>query len=97
MRLILVTDSADSTDRSRDLVTAFLEGKGWSVWHWFKDLWLIDGAPDDQSLASLREELQNVMKPQTRIMIMTTEGVRRHSGTVPTGGIPWLKEHWGAK
>jgi hypothetical protein len=94
MRLIFVTDSAVVTNEGRNALTAFLEAKGWSVWHWFQDLWLIDNVPEDTKLGSLRDEIKSVIPTLTRIMIMTTEGEKNHAGQVPTEGIKWINEHW---
>lgn len=94
MRFIVVTDSAGIADRERDLITAFLEGKGWAVWHWFKDLWLVDEAPEGTKFSPLRDEIQALFEQPKNIMIMTTEGLRGHAGTVPTKGIQWINDHW---
>lgn len=94
MRFILVTNSLHVTDQQRDLITGFLEGKGWSVWHWFKDLWLVDEAPDDLSFASLREEIQGLFPYSQHLMIMSTEGKKNHAGFVPKESKAWLGEHW---
>lgn len=94
MRLIVVTNSAVASDKDRDLLTAFFEGKGWSVWHWFKDLWLIDGADDSTNLELLRDEALGVLSENKHIFIASTEGKIRHGAWVPSNSIPWLKEHW---
>ena len=94
MRFIIASDSSSFADRDRDTVTALLEGKGWSVWHWFPDLWLIDGAPDNLSMPDLRDEIVRILPSSPKFMIMSTEGRKDHSGYVQTSAIPWIKEHW---
>jgi hypothetical protein len=94
MRLIIVTNSAVFSDRERDLLTAFFEGKGWSVWPWFKDLWLIDGADEGTNLQTLRDEALEILPEKKHIFIATAEGQIKHGAWVPGHSIPWLKEHW---
>jgi len=94
-RLIIATDAATATLASRNALTAFLEGKDWSVWHWFQDLWLVDGVPDSIDLTALKGEISAALPaPNHNIMIMSTEGSITHSGLVPAASIPWIQEHW---
>lgn len=95
-KFIIVTDSAFTTNPIRDAITAFLEAKGWSVWHWFQDLWLVstDAATEPTDTGSVRQEIQAAIPAAKRIMVMTTEGIRGHSGFVPKDSIPWLKQYW---
>ena len=94
MRFIVATDSKDIDDRGRDIITAVLEGKGWSVWHWFKDLWLVDGAPDDLNPTELRQEIKDLLPADFHMMLMSTEGRKWHSGRVPSAATTWINEHW---
>jgi hypothetical protein len=93
-RLIIVTDSAVIGAATRDAITAFLRGKGWSVWHWFADLWLIDQAPMDVNFGLLREEIIKTIPGIVHLMIMSADGKMDHAGTVPSASIEWIKEHW---
>ena len=94
MRLLIVTNSSQITDKERDLITAYLEGRGWSVWHWFRDLWLIDNVEDGVSKVTLREQIRDLLPSNHHIFISGVEGDLDHAAWVPTTSIPWLKEHW---
>ena len=95
-KFIIVTDSAFTTNPIRDAITAFLEAKGWSSWHWFQDLWLVstDAATEPTRIDSLREEIKAAIPAVKHIMVMTTEGIRQHSGLVPKDSVPWLRQYW---
>src|SRR5260370_11570597 len=92
-RLIIVTDSAIISAENRNAITAFLEAKGWSIWHWYQDLWLADNVPINTDLATLRNEILGVVPGAGRIMIMDADK-KDHAGMVPTPSIEWLREHW---
>jgi hypothetical protein len=93
-RFIVSTDSAVTSASVRNGLTSRLEAKGWSVWHWFQDLWLIDAPENNINLGELRDELRRTVPGLARIMIMSTEGKKDHAGVVPSESIPWIKEHW---
>jgi hypothetical protein len=93
-RYIVVTNSAAITKENRNALTVFFEGKGWSVWHWFEDLWLLDNVPNDLSIGHLRDEILATFPAVKQFLIMSTEGTKVHAGSVPTSSIPWINEHW---
>jgi hypothetical protein len=94
VRLIIATNSAAAEVAAKNALTAFLEAKGWAVWHWYQDLWLIDDAPSGVDLSALREEITSTIPTLRQVLIMTTEGPINHSGTVPSGSVQWFSEHW---
>jgi hypothetical protein len=93
MRLIIATNSAVSPMSAKNALTAFLEAKGWSVWHWYQDLWLIDSSKEI-NLPNLRDEIQRTIPSLTQVLVLTTEGPISHAGTVPEGSVGWLQAHW---
>ena len=93
-RIILATDPGTTNPAIRNAITAFLEGKGWSIWHWFDDLWLIDGVPTSVGLGPLRDELRPLLPPSVRLLILSAEGPMDHAGWVQQQSIPWITEHW---
>ena len=95
MRFIIATNSATITASGRNVLTAFLEAKGWSVWHWYEDLWLIDGAPLITDFQPLSVEIKKVVPGSIQLLILSTEGVILHYGLVPVGSTEWFDEHWG--
>jgi hypothetical protein len=95
MRLIITTDSAVTHVSGRNALTAFLEAKGWAVWHWFQDLWLIDGVPEQIDVVALREEIRAAIPGGLpHFLILSAEGLIIYSGMVPTTSLQWLTEHW---
>ena len=94
MRLIIVTNSAVTGVSARNALTAFLEAKGWSVWHWYEDLWLVDGVPLGTRLADLRQEIQGTIPTILQILIFTAEGQIEHAGMVPIRSADWFVGHW---
>jgi hypothetical protein len=92
VRLIIATNAA-GTD-SRNALTAFLEAKKWSIWHWYQDLWLVDGVPEMARFGQLRDEILKAIPTLRQVLILTTEARITHSGTVPDGSGEWFKEHW---
>jgi hypothetical protein len=98
-KLIIVTNSASATDRAananeRDLITGFLEGKGWHVWHWFEDLWLIKIATGEETDAStVYLELKTLISNKNIIVFDPGDNIHLR-GNVPSGGAPWIAAHW---
>lgn len=92
-RFIIALDSTTISAGTRNELTAFLEGKGWSIWHWFPDLWLVDGVSDDLTAPVLRDQLQSLL-PRVELMVMSPEGRIDYGGFVKTTSIEWLTQHW---
>ena len=94
MRVIIATNSAVANVAAKNALTAFLEAKGWSVWHWYEDLWLIDNAPAQLNFPKLREEILRAIPTLRQVLILTTEGSINHAGMVPGNSVEWFNEHW---
>ncbi len=94
MRLIVATNSGALGTAARNALTAFLEAKGWSVWHWYEELWLLDNVPPEINLSQLRVEIQRAIPALTHILILSAEGAINHSGMVPSQSVAWFVEHW---
>ncbi len=97
MKLIIVTNSEVTEVAEKNALTAFLEAKDWSVWHWFQDLWLVDGAPDRLSIMNLRDEIKEAIPTLRHVFIIRHAEGSVYSARVPTASIPWLHEHWKEK
>jgi hypothetical protein len=93
-RFILVTNIAADDSRSRNALTAFLNAKGFSVWHWFTDLWLLSNVPINLSASQLRQEIMQAVPSITNFMIFSPDSANDYAGFVPTPSISWLDEHW---
>jgi hypothetical protein len=94
MRLIIATNSTVVGVAAKNALTAFLEAKGWSVWHWYEDLWLMDNVPPAINLSALREEIQRAIPTLYQVLVMSAEGQINHAGMVPTPSAAWFDEHW---
>jgi hypothetical protein len=100
-RLVICTDSgkgpvngANAFDRTN--ITKHLEAKGWQVWHWFEDVWLVVTDVDDVGLSLLRDELRNVIGgPNKHVLIMQVDGPVAYSGFGNPNGWPWMATNWG--
>jgi hypothetical protein len=94
LRLIIVTNSQDSTSEGRNALTAFLQGKGWNIWHWFEDVWLISDAPEgDEILESLRDEIRGLVGIR-QFLILSGQDPTTLSGMTTRDGQRWLKTKW---
>lgn len=94
MRFIISTDAVNVQAASRNSLTAFLEGKGWSVWHWFQDLWLVDSAEVQVDAVAFRDEILKAVPGLPYLLILSGEGTITHAGMVPVKAVEWFVEHW---
>jgi hypothetical protein len=98
MRMIIVTNSAVTQVSAGNALTAFLEAKRWAVWHWYQDLWLIDGVPAQINFTALREEIMRAIpEGLPHFLIISAEGPINHTGMVPTPSVQWFVEHWNSR
>jgi hypothetical protein len=94
VKLIIATNSSVTGVAAKNALTAFLEAKGWSVWHWYSDLWLLDNVSEPINLGSLRDAILAAIPTLGQVLIMTTEGILNHAGMVPNESVAWFQEHW---
>lgn len=97
MRFILATDSATNSTASvsaedRDLITGFLQGKGWHVWHWVQDLWIVK-TDEYVNFAVLMNELLEKVGDKQLVFIEATDQ-SSYLVNVSSNAIPWLAKHW---
>lgn len=70
-----------------------LQAKGWDVWHWFDDLWLVVNSGKDYSPADLREDIQNLFSADKNVIVIQVEGVS-YSGFGPPRAWTWMRKKW---
>jgi len=90
-RFAIATGSASTADR--DLITTFLKGKGWQLWHWLPDFWFISDAPDTYTPQTLYAEITANTKitQQTHFLILHfPDGLFEFGGMANPEGWPWL-------
>jgi hypothetical protein len=98
MKLFIATNSAGpaasaATAVERDRITGYLEGRGWHVWHWFEDIWLVktdaDVDPDKlldalvEAIGTKRSLFVQVVPDPTNYQIMGSRS-----------SFPWMDTHW---
>jgi hypothetical protein len=106
-RIIICTDSTKGpvsgfTADERNRITRHLEAKGWQVWHWFEDLWLVvvpDSSITGQAKlqpAELRDEILTLLEtPRKFILVMEVRGKIAYAGMGNAKGWPWMEANWG--
>jgi hypothetical protein len=80
----------------QNALTEFIRAKGWQLWHWFNDIWLVTGIPEETSIEILRDEIYEI--PTIKgcyLLIMKFRGDISYSGWANPEGWPWMKENWG--
>ncbi len=70
--------------------------KGWHVWHWIGDFWLLAGAPVDVTSRSLASELKNLsVLAHSKLLVLKVDGDPAYWGYISTDAWPWMAQHWG--
>jgi hypothetical protein len=93
-KLIVVMESG--TPEQNDVITLHLKGKGWGLWHWFKDLWLLADVPDDVTPRTLWKELSALPSfDKKNMIVIAANDSPSYFGYGPKGCWPWLAERWG--
>jgi hypothetical protein len=96
---IVCTNSAIAGDAGanaaeRNAITDRLKAKGWPVWHWFEDVWLVVDPLGETRPVTLREELRSLIDSRTFILVMQIDPLA-FSGFGNAEGWPWMIENWG--
>lgn len=100
-RFLIVTNSASSsryaaTASQRDKITGLLQGKGWHVWHWFEDLWLLATDTEGTKAAEVRDEILEALDgAEIHIFVLEVEHFPSLASKGPSSSIPWIRKHWG--
>jgi hypothetical protein len=85
------------TREQRDAITFHLNGKGWKLWHWYQDLWLLAEVPDDVTPQRLWEEL-HALPPlaQKSLLVMRFQDAPVFYGNAHRESWGWMEDHWSA-
>lgn len=98
-RFVICTDSAGEWEsaapaRDRDRITELMQAKGWNVWHWFEDLWLVTNPGQEYSVGSIRDEIRALPSMGDKhVLVMEVEGVA-YSGFGPNKAWAWMRKRW---
>lgn len=78
----------------QDRVTAFLQGKGWQVWHWLPDIWLLAEVPETHSAKSIDKALDSLIEASLRIVFSIDEP-SEYFGNSSKDSWAWMNQYWG--
>jgi hypothetical protein len=90
--------SLHGTPLLRDPITNYLMAKGWHLWHWYADLWLLSGVPDLLTAGTLYQEMQDGIPGLiiASLIVIEMGPELRYFGRAPKAEAwDWMKEHWG--
>lgn len=86
---------------TKDAITNYLRAKGWPIWHWFENLWLLSNVPDNVTAQSLSEEILALIAPiapgplTSHIVIDASDKPSAYFGRGPKEGWEWMLQNWG--
>jgi len=86
------------TREQRNAITIMFQSKGWQLWHWMEDVWLLALVPDNVSAHQISEEMaQNPLIGQkTRVVIKLPESVpSTYWGHCAKDAWEWMARFWG--
>lgn len=82
------------TAEQQDRVTAFVRGKGWQVWHWLPDIWLLAEVPSTYSAKSVSEAFDSLIEASERV-VFSIDGPSEYFGKSSTDSWAWMGKYWG--
>jgi hypothetical protein len=80
----------------RNAVTEFIRAKGWKVWHWIEDLWLLTDVPPEVSPRTLWDDL--IQAPTLKVakgLVMRLDSEMKYWGGNDPESWEWMKQNWG--
>jgi hypothetical protein len=83
----------------RDPITKYLEGRGWRVWHWYADLWLLSEVPEELTAGTVHQAIEQSfpLVIASSLIVLEMGSELRYYGRAPVAEAwPWMKEYWGA-
>ncbi len=93
-KLIVALDSG--TSEQQDAITNYIRNRGWRVWHWLADVWLLADVPASVSPKSLWSDLIAVPALESaRGFVMTTGNDATYWGSIDGRCWDWMSEYWG--
>jgi hypothetical protein len=94
-RFSIAVSGTTASAATKNALTAYLQGKGWQVWHWFDELWLI-AAADNVSAEELSREIRTIpgFHPQVHHIVMKLDGDADYFGWAPREAWDWMSKNW---
>jgi hypothetical protein len=98
-RIIIAVNGSTASSADKNALTAFFQGKGLQVWHWFDELWLISDVPDDTDVRAFTKEISAIPgfgQKGAQFVVIGVNGDSPYYGWAKRESWDWMKEHWGA-
>lgn len=92
-RLAIVTDADSATAAEKDALTSYLTDRGWDVWHWFSDLWLVTGVPHDIDIGTMLDEIRSEVG-NIHLFIFRMPASVDAGAYGKLKSLKWLNEKW---
>jgi hypothetical protein len=83
----------------RDQLTEFLTARGWRIWHWYADLWLLSEVPADLAAGKIYQEIERAIPAiaYAALLVLEVGGELRYYGRAPAEEAwTWMFQYWGA-
>ncbi len=90
-RLAIMMNSPDASQQNA--VTAYLQGAGYQVWHWYPDVWLVY-SPLPVSAKALSEALDAFIGTTHRI-VFEVPSACHYFGRSTKESWDWMRTYWG--
>jgi hypothetical protein len=90
--IVITTDSETTSPAERESITQLLRAKGWDVWHWMIDVWLVTGHPEDTKSQGLVKEIQLAAGAPVYVLVFVVPGAADLSAFLPHIAVRWLIE-----
>lgn len=99
-KFIFVINSKFATASQRDSLTSFFEGKGWHVWHWFEDVWLLNSGSEELLAHDLGPQITKIIQGKNGykngFMLFGFNGAIDMAAYLNETSIPWIDKHFKA-
>lgn len=88
------------TRDQRNALTDLFQKRGWNVWHWMEDIWLLAAVPDEITPKAIAGEISAHLVFQTGakfiIIRITDSGKITYWGRGSKEGWEWMARFWGS-
>lgn len=81
--------------KTPDDITKYLQAKGWKIWHWVENVWLLNGVPDSVTPKILWEDIKVGVDMPSLNGIVLDPRESTYWGNLPREAWAWMLECWG--
>lgn len=94
LRFVLIVD--DATQEQQNSVTNSLKDKPYGFWHHLSDVWLLVDPNDQQTPASLRDYLKDIV-PGATTLVLRIDDKHAWAGFGVPDNFKWVRDDWDVK